>query len=166
MLRTRTLSAAALALPLVLGTVLASAGSAKPGHGPGHPGRFLERKLDQLELAPETRAQVQSVLDAAKPAREASREQIHEAHRALRALLEQDPVDEAAVMAQADAVGALMTESRKQELRTMIQVRALLSPDDRAELEQLMRERRGRHGERHGKRHGGAAEPQADVQVN
>jgi Spy/CpxP family protein refolding chaperone len=164
MLRIRTLTAAGLALPLALGLGLASAGSANAGHGPrGDHGRFLERKLDKLELAPETRSAVQAVLDAAKPAREASHEQIREAHQAMRALLERDTVDEAAVMAQADAIGALMTESRKQDLRTMIQVRALLTPEDRAELQTLMQEHRGRHG--HGKWHG-KSEPEPGTQAN
>jgi Spy/CpxP family protein refolding chaperone len=48
-------------------------------------------------------------------------------------------------MAQADAVGAAMTEHRKHELRTLIRVRALLTPEDRAELTELMlHHRRGR----------------------
>ena len=155
MLRIRTLTAAGLALPFVLGLGLASAGSA--GHGPGGHGghgRFLERKLDKLELAPETRTQVQAVIDAARPAREASKEQIHAAHREMRALLDQDTVDEAAVMAQADALGALMTQRRKNHLSALIRVRSLLSEEQRAALDARMKEHRAhRHGWRG--RHGG-----------
>lgn len=145
-IRSRTPSTAALALSLTLALALGlvSAAVAHPGFGPGPGGGFLERKLDSLGLAPETRAAVQKLLDDAKPSREASRQQVRQAHDAMRALLDAEPVDEAAVMAQADAIGALMTASRKQELRTLIQVRALLSPEERAKLEQMMTESRGR----------------------
>lgn len=144
-IRSRNPSLVALALSTALALGLATAvASAHPGMGPGPRGGFLERKLDSLGLAPETRAAVQKLLDDAKPAREASHQQIRQAHDAMKALLDAEPVDEAAVMAQADRIGALMTASRKQELRTLIQVRALLSPEERARLEQAMQERAGR----------------------
>jgi Spy/CpxP family protein refolding chaperone len=48
--------------------------------------------------------------------------------------LEQEDPDEAAVMEQAEAIGALRTESRKQGLRTLLDVRALLTPEQRDDL--------------------------------
>jgi len=150
----------ALALALTLALGLASAGTAHPGMGPGPREGFFERKLDSLGLAPETRAAVQKLLDDARPTREAARQQIRQAHDAMKALLDAEPVDEAAVMSQADKIGALMTASHKQELRTMIQVRALLSPEERTRLEQMMQEHReGWHRGPHGPGGPGAQGP-------
>jgi Spy/CpxP family protein refolding chaperone len=105
----------------------------------------LERQVAKLELPAETEAAVKIVLDEARPAGDALMQRVRDAHDAMRSLLEKDPLDEPAVMAQADAVGAAMTEHRKHELRTLIRVRALLTPEDRAELTELMlHHRRGR----------------------
>jgi Spy/CpxP family protein refolding chaperone len=56
--------------------------------------------------------------------------------------LEHENPDEAAVMAQADAIGALKTEAQKHRLRTMLQVRALLTPEQRTKLLDMLRARR------------------------
>jgi Spy/CpxP family protein refolding chaperone len=47
----------------------------------------------------------------------------------------------------ADRVGAAETELKKQRLRTMLEVRALLSPEQRQKLVKIFEERRAR---RHG----------------
>jgi len=160
MLRIRSPRSAVLALTLVAGVALAGRGFAWPGGGPGggpaggpgpH-GRFLERQLDALNLPADTRAKIQAVLDASRPGQQALHQQMRTAHESMRALLEADPVDEQAVMTQADSIGALMTQSRKQELATLIQVRGLLTSDQRALLDQQMQEHhaRGWHGAKGG----------------
>jgi Spy/CpxP family protein refolding chaperone len=60
----------------------------------------------------------------------------------MRRLLGQDRPDEAAVMQQAERIGALEIELHKQRLRTMLRIRALLTPEQRRELVTI-------HGERH-----------------
>jgi Spy/CpxP family protein refolding chaperone len=117
--------------------------------GGGPPGFFLEKAVAKLELPAEQKTAVQAVIDQAKPTGEKLREDVKTAHEAMRTLLEQPTVDEAAVMAQADAVGAAMTESRKHDLRTLLQVRALLTPEQRTQFEKLMQEKRERHGRWH-----------------
>lgn len=150
----RTARSAAIAI--ATGLALVGAASARPGPGMGGPpGFFLEKTVDKLELHAEQRTAVQAVIDQAKPAGEKLREDVKAAHESMRALLEQPTVDEAAVMAQADAVGAAMTESRKHDLRTMLQVRALLTPEQRSQFEQMLQER----GEGHGRWHRRHADP-------
>jgi Spy/CpxP family protein refolding chaperone len=136
-MRIRLFQTAGVALALLLSTGLASAMSAQGGPGRG---MGLERDLDQLGLSKETRASVQKILDDAKPQAEQLRTQIRSAHEKMRGLLDKDPVDESAVMAQADEVGKLMTEDRKLHLSTLIHVRALLTPEQRAQLTKLMQE--------------------------
>ena len=139
----------AVIFSLFVGLALATSAFARPGHGPGPHGRYFERQLEELALPAETRSAVQAVLDESKSGQDAQREQIRAAHESIRALLDQDKVDEAAVMEQADAIGALMTEKRKTHLRTLIRVRNLLTVEQRAALDQQLQERRA---DRHGKR--------------
>ena len=49
----------------------------------------------------------------------------------------------------ADRIGAVETELKKQRLRTMLEVRALLSPEQRQKLVKIFEERR-RSNARHG----------------
>jgi Spy/CpxP family protein refolding chaperone len=141
--------------------------SARPGHGPGK-GFFLQRQIEKLELPAETRTQVDAVLAESRTRQEALHQQIRAAHESMRSLLDQGSVDETAVMAQADTLGSLMTEARKDDLKTLIQVRSLLTPEQRAALDQQMEKRREHwKGKRHGKggdcEHGDAKPDQAGV---
>jgi Spy/CpxP family protein refolding chaperone len=62
----------------------------------------------------------------------------------MRGLLEADSPKLDDVMQWADRVGAAETELKKQRLRTMLEVRALLSPEQRQKLVKIFEERRGR----------------------
>jgi Spy/CpxP family protein refolding chaperone len=164
MLHIRKLQTVSLSLFVAL--ALATSAFARPGGGPGHgPGKgfFLQRQIEKLELPAETRTQVDAVLAASRTRQDALHEQIRAAHESMRSLLDGESVDEAAVMAQADAVGSLMTEARKDDLKTLIQVRSLLTPEQRAALDQQMEKRREhRHGKRHGKGDCGHGEAKPD----
>ena len=131
---------------LILGALVASIGlttavAAKPGHDGFD---RIERKLERLELSAETETAALAILDEARPGQRAIRARVREAREALHALLEAEPVDEAAVMAQADTVGALELEAHKVGLRTLLQVRAVLSPEERVALLERGKGRRHR----------------------
>lgn len=131
---------ALLALPVLS----ASAGGRHPG---GHGMRGLEQRLEKLDLDAQVREQVDGILDAARDdARELHRE-TRAAHERLRSLLEQDEPDAEAVLAQADVVGALRTRAHKQKLGLLLQIRPLLSEEQREQLRE-QRPRHGRHGDR------------------
>jgi Spy/CpxP family protein refolding chaperone len=116
---------------------------AGPGHGPGGgPGHRLEEKLKTLGLDANQQAKVQAILDAAKPERDQIRTQIREAFDSMHTLLDQETPDQAAVLAQADKIGQLTTEAHKEMLKTLLAVRAELTPDQRAKLKAEM----GKHG--------------------
>jgi len=154
MIRNLTLSAA-VALAAALGLGLATSSWAKGPGGPGDhrgPGPRLERALEKLELDEAKRAEVFGVIDAARPAGRELRERMRTAHEEMRALLEDAGAGEEAVLAKADAIGALHTELRKHELRTLLQVRARLSAEQQAQLTEAMGKRHcggGRHERRH-----------------
>jgi Spy/CpxP family protein refolding chaperone len=143
-----TISAIAAALPLWFASPVI-AGPGGPGGGPGGPGgpgmegRF-EHALDQLGLSPAVSQKVHGIIDAAKPQRDTMRTQIRQAFQDMRALLDQDTPDQNAVLAQADKIGQLTTQAHKDMLTTLLAVRAELTPDQRNQLKESMRE----HGDR------------------
>lgn len=145
-----TARAAVAALALAVGVTSAGVALARPGHhGPGKHGSVerLERGLERLELDDATLEAAYAILDAARESRRGVRVRMREAHDAMRSLLEQDAPDTEAVLAQAETIGALRTEARKQHLATLLEVQALLTPEQRERLHERARQRGpGRRG--------------------
>jgi Spy/CpxP family protein refolding chaperone len=139
---------AALALAaLLVAPRLAGAWPGEPPPGPpggGPPGGFIGQDLDQLGLAPETRAQIDRIVADARARGEALRPQIEAAHRTLHDLLTQGAPDQEAVMHQAEALGALELSEHKNRLEAMLAIRALLTPEQRDQLVRSHEEGRGR----------------------
>ena len=131
---------------LVAGPALARGGF---GHGRGGHGSFIVKKhAERLGLDD---ARIQAIEDVVAQSREKTadvRQQLHAVHAALRELLRQDTPDEAAVMAKADELTALKGQLRKAKLASMIKVRSMLTPEQRAELVKIMDERQAAKEER------------------
>ncbi len=139
-----------LALSVLAGAALAEpprgfGGPPGPPHGGPPEERRLERLVDRLGLDAETEAAVQEVLDEAHERRREVGPRLREAHERMRALMEATEPDEEAILAQADALGALELEARKHRIRTLLRVRELLPPEARDRLVELMKT----HGPRH-----------------
>ncbi len=109
-----------------------------PGSHPPHEKR-LEQLVEALNLDPETLAKVTQIIAASKAEHRELRRKLWEASKHMRTLLGQENPDGTAVMAQAEVIGALKTESQKLRLRTMLQVRALLTPEQRMRLLEMLR---------------------------
>jgi len=121
-------------------SVLAPALAQPPSASSPHRER-LERLFEEIGLDDKTLTEVRKILDASKTDRQELHHKLREAYAHMRLLLEQPQPDESAIMVQADIIGGLRTEARKQRLRTLIQVRALLTPEQRAKLLALRRVR-------------------------
>jgi Spy/CpxP family protein refolding chaperone len=116
-------------------------------HPPGPPppqGGRLKQLIADLGLDEKTLTAVNQILETSQTERQELRRQLREAHEYMRTLLEQAEPDEGMVMAQADTIGALETEAQKQRLRTILHVRAFLTPVQRAKLLELLRARHPR----------------------
>ena len=142
--------AALTAAALVLGT---GAGAAQPGPGPGPDGpdrpgieRILERNAERLHLDAATRERIRALAETGREQSEPQREALHALHDEMHALLTSDAPDSAAVLAKADEIGRAETELQKQRLRTMLAIRALLTPEQRRELVKIHEEFRAEHG--------------------
>ena len=149
------LGAAGAVLALVV-VVLLGAGMARSGEGRSCHGREkgahldrLEAELAELPLDEETRSAAQQVIETARSESETRREELRDARRALHELLAADAPEVDVVMAQADAVGALETESHKARLRTLLELRERLGPSAWEELMgSLHHHRRGERTEK------------------
>ena len=131
---------------LVLGAGLASSVSAK-GWGHKHdPVSRLEKRIEAFDLEEESRVAIYRILDAARIEQRELRTEIREARKVMRSLLEQDEPDEAALMKQADVIGALKLQSRKRGLKTLLEVRSHLTQEQRDELRAGMKQRGKRGG--------------------
>jgi len=131
-------------------------------HGQPPMGGFIERHAERLGLDDATVASIRKVVDRTRSDNEKIQRQIETEHKQMRIMLDADSPNEKRVMQQADTIGALYTKERKNRLRAMLKIRALLTPEQRAELQKIRREMHEKYGDRpphgswHGK-HGGPA---------
>jgi Spy/CpxP family protein refolding chaperone len=149
MTRTMARYASTATLAAALAFAPASASLAEESLGTG---RNLERAVEALDLDGDTRGRVFALIDAARPKGRELHESLRGARDELRTLLGGAEVSEEAVIAQIDEIGARRTDLEKHEVRTLIQVRALLSPEQRVALSEAMRKHRHGHGRHDGGR--------------
>lgn len=125
------------------------AGGGPPGsgprgrHGPPPIERVLERHADELGLSAKTRAAIREIAAAARERDRPASEELRALHEQMRALLDAESPQLDDVMQWADRIGAAETELKKQRLRTMLEIRALLTPEQRQKLVQISEQRRG-----------------------
>jgi Spy/CpxP family protein refolding chaperone len=137
------------ALAFAAGLALAQGAGAGAGHKGFHrdkpPGGLVTRHAERLGLDDATRERVDRIVEESRIQHEELETEIRAARRRVFELLSSDVPDKAAVLQQAEALGALETEAHKNRLRAMMQIRALLTPEQRAELMRIREERPWRH---------------------
>jgi len=153
-----------LLAPLLLASLLAAPVGAEGGKNPddspaaGPPARrgpptlaqIVDRQAERLGLDDATKAKVDEVANAAQPEMDQLRERLQAQNQAMGELLSQDAPSIDKVMKQVDEIGATETRLQKLRLGTMLKIRALLTPEQRAELMKLQSQRRGKHGAKPG----------------
>lgn len=127
---------------LVLASAVAFAhGARHGGDGGGFPGMYSGRMLDRLGVTAEQKAQIREVLGKYRPETEPAVRQLVADRRALRKLIRGGAADEAAIRGQAAKVAALESDLAVVRARAAKEVRALLTADQRAQLEELQANR-------------------------
>ena len=113
--------------------------------------RHFDRMAEILDLTPEQREQVKAIRAAEQEKIAPLREQMREEREQMRAIIEKQPFDEAAVRSLAAAQAEIRTEMFVSHARVKNQIHALLTPEQRQKAEELrsqMKERRGFKGHR------------------
>ncbi len=109
-------------------------------HGPGGPGVGIAQHAERLGLDEATLAQIEEIGEASRVAGEALGEAMHEARDELHELLRADDPERRAVLKAAERIGDAETALRKHHLGTMLDIRALLTPEQREELVRIHEE--------------------------
>lgn len=153
----RTSSRPRYALPgaillLLAGLALALPAQARPGGfgrgGPGGPARLIERHAEELGIDEATLAEIDAIVEASRAEADAIYEEHRAAREAMHALLEQDEPDVDAVMRHADTMGVIDVRKHKHRLKTLLAIRAKLTPEQRSRLSALMDDMHERHEKR------------------
>ena len=120
------------------------------------------RIAEKLGLSEEQKAKIKGVTDRAKGGREAM-QKVREATKRQFDLMKAEKVDEAAVMKAIDEVFELRKQMAKEQVQRVIEIKAILTPEQIAKAREEMkagfaaRGDRGPHGprgDREGRRHG------------
>jgi Spy/CpxP family protein refolding chaperone len=139
--RAAALLCAAASLVAAIG--LASAAQARPPEN--RPvGGLIARHAARLGLEGDALRAVQAVVEASGGHHAELLQKLDAARSAMRELLSVPVPDPDAVMAQAEAIGAVETELHKNRLTAILEIRALLSPEQRGELLKIREEERAR----------------------
>ena len=134
---------------LALACCVAAPVAAGP-YGPGGArgprlGALLDHHADELGLDDATREAIRAIVTASHEQESALREEIREERRRLRQQLSEDPVDRDAVLGQVERVGELEIEADKHRIETLLEIRALLTPEQREALKGLRERFRDHH---------------------
>jgi Spy/CpxP family protein refolding chaperone len=113
---------------------------------------MLDRHASELGLGDDQRERVRAIAEAARETEAPLRETLRARREELYALLRADAPDTDRVMAQAERVGEAETALHKQRLRTLLEVRAILTPEQREKLTAIFERGRERMEERRAKR--------------
>jgi Spy/CpxP family protein refolding chaperone len=103
----------------------------------------LERHAAELDLDADTRATIREIAAKARQEEQPVADQLHTLHTQMHELLDGDSPKLDDVMQWADRIGAVETELKKRRLRTMLEIRTLLTPEQRQKLVEIFEERRG-----------------------
>jgi len=133
----------AVLLAAAFGALAARAGDHEgPRHEPPPLDALLEHNAERLGLDAETLARVRATVDASRPEHDRLADEVHSLRLEMRTLLGADTPDRDAVMRLADRIGAAETALAKHRLATLLEIRTLLTPEQRRELVRIHDERR------------------------
>ncbi len=112
--------------------------------------RILDHHAERLHLDDATRERIRAIAEASRQQTQPQRDALHRLHDEMHALLSADAPELDAVLAKADEIGRAETALKKERLRTMLAVRALLTSEQRRELVRIHEEFRAEHRESDG----------------
>ena len=156
-----TTTSVSRSLKLMLGSVaIALAGAfsltalAAPNHeGPMLHGRMLERMLDGVNATEQQRAQIRQIAEGAATDLKAQRESTRALREQAMQLFTQPSVDARAAEALRQQMMAQHDQSSRRMLQAMLDASSVLTPEQRTQLAERLKQRREMH-ERHRRERG------------
>lgn len=117
-------------------------------------GRGLDRMLDQVKATDAQRQQIRQIADAARQDLAKQHQGMYPRHEPSWALLTQPTPDAAAAEKQRQDMLAHHDAVSRRSLQAMLDIARVLTPEQRAQLAQHVKQREARHERRHAHRHG------------
>ena len=133
-----------MSIALLASTAMAQQRSARSPGGFAE-GRLMKKKAKEIGLSEETVAKIDAVIKAGKAEEVKLREENMAAIKKLNELLAQNLPSEKELMAAANKVGANAEKSRELKMKSVIEIRSLLAPE---QLEKFMEFRKKATGRR------------------
>jgi len=109
------------------------------GHGEG---RMLERMLDSVNASPDQRTRIQDIMKSARTDLQAQHQTSRNLRDQLMALFAQPTVDARAVEGVRQQMLQQHDQSSKRWMQAMLDASAVLTPDQRTQLSERMKQRR------------------------
>lgn len=113
-------------------------------------GRGGDRKanwLEQLNLTPEQSEQIRAIREQSKTENESLRQQMRQAREQMRSLLASDATPEQ-LRQQHNSMQELRQQLSDRRFETMLEMREVLTPEQRAQALELMEQHKGRYRQR------------------
>lgn len=125
-----------------------------PHHGGPAPGpppldRILEHHAEELGIDEATLDAIAELVETIRPELIKKHDEIRDLRRGFHELLEADEPDRELVLQQIEIIGEAEIELHKLEIEMLLDIRSMLTPEQRAALEAFVKERGGPGGERH-----------------
>jgi Spy/CpxP family protein refolding chaperone len=112
--------------------------------GGGAEGRMMKKKAKEIGLSEETIAKVDAAIEANKAAEKKLREENRDALTKLNEVLSKNLPSEKELMAAADKVGELASKSRTQKMKSVLEIRSLLTAEQLEKFMELRNKARAR----------------------
>ncbi len=110
-------------------------------HGHGRAGGTMKKMIAALDLSEEQKLQIKDLITAKQPEIQPIRKQLILERRALRDLMQSDPLAESAIRDQAERVATVQTEMAVQRARVYNEVRQILTPEQIQKFLELQKAR-------------------------
>ena len=127
-----------LILVLFLTTSFSALAKPKPSHQRLKPHELIQKNAESWGISTDTLHKIIKLGKEARPIKDRHHEKLRAARNLLHRLLDQDSPSIPEVMSQVETVGLLETQLRKHSLTVLIEMRSLLTPQQREKLKQVM----------------------------
>ena len=113
----------------------------------GGKGEKLNKLMQQLDLTPEQSQQIEAIQEESRTVAEDLEQQMRSQREDMKSLMTSDASAEE-LRAQHREAQSLRQELGNNRFETMISIREVLTPEQRAEMAELMEQHRGRHSDK------------------
>ena len=129
------------------------------GHGGFGDGRMLERMLDSVNASPDQRSRIHDIMKSAMTDLKTQRESARNLHDQALTLFAQPTVDARAVESVRQQMLQQHDQASRRWMQAMLDASAVLTPDQRAQLAERMKQRRDMMQQRHQRNRSGQEQP-------